>query len=165
MLAAFPAFPNLLCLHMHYIHFLYMQCIHTHTHIDILLPVVFLLCNMAIYFCCLCTLGKSSQSERSWCCYRLNTWISVDDKAVVNFFQLTFPLLTCQLDAFLQSCAVAVLLSVPWYKLFTAPLLVLNWWGLKDYQDVYKAHALKFRYFVSSLRKSFMISKNPAHFW
>lgn len=38
--------------------FIYAMHSHTHTHIDILLPVVFLLCNMAIYFCCLCTVGE-----------------------------------------------------------------------------------------------------------
>ena len=114
------------------------------------LPVVFLLCDMSIYFCCLCTLGRSSQSERSLCCYRLNTWISVDDKAVGNFFQITFPLLACQLDALLQSGTIEILPSVPWYKLFTTPSLVLNWCASKDYQVAYKAHALKFGYFMSS---------------
>lgn len=59
--------------------FVSMQCIDMHTHVyrhtHTLLPALFLLCNKDISFLCLCAPGRSNPSERSWCCYTLNTGI------------------------------------------------------------------------------------------
>lgn len=126
-----------------------MQCIHMHTcvYIHSHTACCFLPCNKDIYF--LCAPGRSNPSERSWCCYRLNTiyfyWCQDSRELFMNC--LSFAGLSAGYLPWKLCCS-------NYHQVIYTQLLVMNWWALRDYQGVYKSTRTSV-----DLGKSFMSSK------